>query len=137
MRSTPALVTAGTALALLLGGCAEGQQALPSQGGHAQAVAEHAVAKLRVGLTEWTIVTSASLVRPGQVRLVVTNTGATEHDLEVQGRAGRWETPVLDPGQRTTLTVRARPGETLALWCTEPGHRTQGMHTVLRATTRP
>jgi hypothetical protein len=35
------------------------------------------------------------------------------------------------------LGVRARPGETLALWCAEPGHRAQGMHTVLRATTRP
>lgn len=138
MTRAPATATACAALVLLLAGCANGQQqTLPLHGDRAQPVAEHAVSEVRVGLTEWTIVTSAPLVRPGRVRLVVTNTGATEHDLDVQGRAGRWETPVLDPGQRARLTVRARPGETLALWCAEPGHRAQGMHTVLRATTRP
>lgn len=138
MTRAPATMAAGAALVLLLGGCAEGQQPAPaSPGDQAQQVAEHPVSTVRVGLTEWTIVTSDSEVRPGRVTLVVTNTGATEHDLDVQGRAGHWQTPVLDPGQRVTLTVRARPGETLALWCAEPGHRAQGMHTVLRATTRP
>lgn len=136
MTREPATTTCA-ALLLLLAGCAQGHGQAPPSQAQAQQVAEHAVSEVRVGLTEWTIVTSAALVRPGRVRLVVTNTGATEHDLDVQGRAGHWETPVLDPGQRATLVVRTRPGETLALWCAEPGHRAQGMHTVLRATARP
>lgn len=130
-------MAACTAAAVLLGGCGSAPPSVAHPGSHARPAAEHAALAVRVGLTEWTIVTSTSFVRPGRVSLHVTNTGATEHDLEVQGRAGRWKTPVLDPGQQATLSVRARPGETLALWCTEPGHRAQGMHTVLRATTRP
>ena len=138
MTRAPALVAACTAAAVLLGGCAGGgQQPVSQAGSDARLAAERAASSVRVGLTEWTIVTSTSFVRPGRVRLVVTNTGATEHDLAVQGRAGHWRTPVLEPGQRAALTVRARPGEALALWCTEPGHRAQGMHAVLRATTRP
>jgi hypothetical protein len=87
--------------------------------------------QLRVGLTEWTISTSSPSTPPGRVALVVTNAGGTEHDLVVRGRAGRWETPDLAPGQQSRLVVRARPGETLRLWCSMPGHRTQGMHTTL------
>ena len=86
---------------------------------------------LRVGLTEWTIVTSTAEVLPGRVTLTVTNTGATEHDLYVAGDAGQWETPDLRPGERDELTVTARPGERLHLWCDVPGHRAQGMHTEL------
>jgi len=87
---------------------------------------------VRVGLTEWKILTSVDHVPSGTVRLRVTNAGATEHDLVVEGRAGTWRTDDLDPGAAQRLSVEARPGETLRLWCSEPGHETQGMHTTLR-----
>ncbi len=91
---------------------------------------------VRVGLMEWSIPTSASYVHPGKVTLVVTNTGGTQHDLVVQGRKGRWSTPVLEPGDKARLVVHAVKSETLRLWCGEPGHRLQGMHTTLTALPR-
>jgi uncharacterized cupredoxin-like copper-binding protein len=86
---------------------------------------------VRVGLTEWTIVTSAKEVHPGTITLRVTNTGATEHDLVVSGEKGEWRTHVLKPGEQTKLVVKAAKSETLKLWCDEPGHEAQGMHTTL------
>ena len=126
-------VVAGAALALVLTGCggettpgsAAADQVQPVAG----SVGTHGA--VRVGLFEWSIVTAPRKVSAGRVKLLVTNTGGTEHDLVVKGRAGRWETPTLEPGDQVTLTVAARPGETLHLWCAEPGHRMQGMHTVL------
>ena len=129
-------VVGAAVLALLLGGCG-GTPSTADQPatGRVQPVARSASAHgaVRVGLFEWSIVTAPRTVSPGRVKLLVTNTGGTEHDLVVQGRAGRWETPTLEPGDQVTLTITARPGETLKLWCAEPGHRTQGMHTVLKA----
>jgi hypothetical protein len=86
---------------------------------------------VRVGLTEWTIVVSRTTVRPGRLVFLVTNTGATVHDLVVQDPQGTWHTPDLSPGQQTGLVVRARPRETLQLWCSMPGHRAQGMYTTI------
>jgi hypothetical protein len=91
-----------------------------------------AARRIRVGLSEWTISTSSATVLSGRVTLVVTNAGGTEHDLVVRGRAGTWETPDLDPGRQSRLTVRGRAGETLHMWCSMPGHRAQGMHTTLQ-----
>jgi hypothetical protein len=91
-----------------------------------------AARRIRVGLSEWTISTSSATLPPGWVTLVVTNAGGTEHDLVVRGRAGTWETPDLDPGRQSRLTVRGRAGETLHMWCSMPGHRAQGMHTTLQ-----
>ena len=87
-----------------------------------------------MGLVEWSVQLSDAVVRPGHVTLEVTNAGGTVHDLVVEGEAGRWETSDLDPGDAATLQVRARPGETMTLWCDVPGHRSQGMETTLRVT---
>lgn len=87
---------------------------------------------VRVGLTEWTIVTSVKEVHPGDVTLLVTNTGATEHDLVVKGRGGEWATHALKPGEQAELHVQAEKSEVLRLWCSEPGHESQGMHTTLK-----
>lgn len=98
-----------------------------------QGASQGATHQVRVGLTEWSIEVSSSRVVPGRVRLVVTNAGATEHDLVVAGKLGSWSTHDLAPGQRARLVVRARGGEVLRLWCSMPGHRAQGMHTTLTA----
>ena len=108
-------------------------RAQPMQPSTGQAADGPATARrIRVGLSEWTISTSSATVPSGRVTLVVTNAGGTEHDLVVRGRAGTWETPDLDPGQQSRLTVRGRAGETLHMWCSMPGHRAQGMHTTLQ-----
>jgi hypothetical protein len=125
----PALaVVLGLALASLVTGCAADE----GRGETAPVAARlprHV--DVRVGLTEWTIVTSRSAVTPGRVTLLVTNTGATVHDLVVRDSRGTWETPDLSPGERVGLVVRAGPHDTLQLWCSMPGHRAQGMHTTL------
>lgn len=87
---------------------------------------------VHVGLTEWTIVTSVKEVHPGEVTLLVTNTGGTEHDLNVKGRAGEWATHTLKPGEQAELKITAEKAEVLELWCSEPGHEAQGMHTTLK-----
>jgi uncharacterized cupredoxin-like copper-binding protein len=109
--------------------CTSGDQTTPApRTADAGARRTAPVSHLRVGLTEWTVTTSASMVRAGTVRLQVTNAGATQHDLVVSGRRGRWETPGLSPGQRNELAVTAVRGERLRLWCSLPGHEAQGMH---------
>ncbi len=124
-------VAAAVAVLLLATGCGAQDASRGAVPADASATAAP-VARLRVGLTEWTIEKSAALARPGRVQLTVTNAGATRHDLVVRGRLGEWHTRELRPGQQQVLVVRGRRGESLALWCAEPGHRAQGMHTALR-----
>jgi hypothetical protein len=146
-RRAVTAATVAAALTVLLTGCGDADSTdAMGPDSHAQPAAPSTAPSLapsmapssgpagstvKVGLFEWSIVTAPRRVEPGRVRLVVTNTGGTEHDLDVQGRDGHWESPTLDPGQRATMIVRAEPGETLQLWCSEPGHRAQGMHTLL------
>ncbi|MBE1874118.1 hypothetical protein [Myceligenerans pegani] len=82
---------------------------------------------LRVGLTEWSIETGDAVPASGRLTVLVTNVGATGHDLVVRGARGTWGTPVLAPGERHELTVTAVPGETLELDCSVSGHHAAGM----------
>lgn len=86
--------------------------------------------EVRVGLTEWEVVASATAVSPGRLRVTVTNSGATAHDLHVAGAADG-TVPVLAPGERRTVTVDVASAGALRLWCGLPGHRAQGMELVL------
>jgi hypothetical protein len=88
-------------------------------------------AEVPVGLTEWAIVLGETGPAPGPVTLVVTNAGGTVHDLVVEGRLGRWQTPMLGPGESHELLITADAGEALHLECTVPGHHGQGMHLYL------
>jgi len=128
-RPLPLRVGAAAALLAVVTGC--GAEAAPGAEVAARQVPAADHAPVRVGLTEWTIVVSRSQVPAGKLHLVVTNAGATTHDLVVRGSRGTWGTPDLAPGERARLTVRAAPHETLQLWCSMPGHRAQGMHTTL------
>lgn len=83
-------------------------------------------ADVRVGLAEWEVVTSATAVSPGPVRLTVTNAGATAHDLRIAGAADG-AVPLLAPGERRTVTLNVVADGVLTLWCDVPGHRAQGM----------
>ena len=81
---------------------------------------------MRVGLTEWEVVTSAPAVAPGRVQLNITNAGATAHDLRIAGAADG-AVPILAPGERRTVTFNVADDGVLTLWCAVPGHRAQGM----------
>lgn len=87
-----------------------------------------AAASARVGLTEWSIITSTRRLSPGPVVITVTNTGSTAHDLLVRGGKVRAHTRELRPGKRQTLRLDAPPGQALHLSCTLPGHHQAGMH---------
>ena len=102
--------------------------ALASTACAAQATTGPSVAadEVRVGLTEWEVVTSATAVSPGPVRLTVTNAGATAHDLRIAGAADG-AVPLLAPGVRQTVTLNVGADSVLTLWCAVPGHRAQGM----------
>lgn len=103
--------------AALLGGCAG------AGGGNSTAtVSDHAPTRVvHVGLTEWTISQSEQRVPAGPIRIVVTNVGGTEHDLEVAEGTRGWHTKQLAPGSRTVLDVRAVRGRTLHLRSQVPG----------------
>ena len=92
---------------------------------------------LRLGLTEWSIEASATLLAPGTVEVVVTNAGGTGHDVSITGEAGTWATPVLAPGEQAELTLQTTPGEELSLVCTVGGHHAAGMHRTLTVAQDP
>lgn len=132
MRRAARIPLSVVVAALLLSGCAAGSTGQGAdEGTRTRTTAPHPVAKLRVGLTEWEITTSAGQVTPGRVVMTVTDAGATTHDLYVRGGKGTWHTRDLSPGERQRLVVHASPGERLHLWCSLPGHAAQGMRTTL------
>ncbi|MEV4477354.1 cytochrome c maturation protein CcmE [Nonomuraea sp. NPDC049504] len=86
-----------------------------------------AVARTRVGLTEWAVTVRDPVLRAGPVTLEVTNAGATAHDLIVTGAGVSAHTPVLAPGQASTLRFDAPRGALLTLVCGVMGHEPLGM----------
>jgi hypothetical protein len=84
-------------------------------------------AQARLGLIEWDITTSAEVLADGDVELVVTNAGATVHDLRLVGERTDEHIDVLDPGEAATVRLDLEGERRLQLWCTVPGHRGQGM----------
>lgn len=134
---------AGLALACgLLAGCgagsdgATGRPLAGTTGGAESAVhTDDSPHSIRVGLVEWSLELSRTTVRPGRLRLRVTNAGGTEHDLRVHGRRGSWHLPGLDPGQVAVLNVRTSPGERLHLSSAEPG-QVHPMQAIVRVAAR-
>lgn len=119
-RAAPTATVLVGVLAAACGGIAQGRPA-PATGTSA----------LRVGLAEYTVTTTGAAIRPGSVRLVVTNAGSSEHDLEAtQGGRRLGQTRMLRPGEHADLLIDVAPGRDLVRFtCTVPGHDTAGMHT--------
>lgn len=88
---------------------------------------------VQVSAREYRYNLSRRSVRRGKVTFELVNHGEDEHDLAVKRRAGgvRRTTRVLQPGERTKLSMRLRPGK-YDLWCTISDHRARGMKAVLR-----
>lgn len=77
--------------------------------------------RVRVGLTEWQVDVSPTRALPGRITLVVTNAGATEHDLVVRSGGRQWSVPTLPPGRQSRVVVHAKAGDTLQLSSHQPG----------------
>jgi hypothetical protein len=124
-----ALTGALVAAMLTATGCAGAERQAP-QGAPA-------VSTMRIGLTEWSVVTPSVPVTPGEVSLEVTNAGATAHDLLVSGKRGTWRTPLLGPGEKSILIIDTVAGEMLHFDCAVAGHHSAGMHEQVRVAGRP
>jgi len=102
--------------------------------GPARAPSGPAQSLLRVGLQEFAVVTSGATLTTGPVRVAVTNTGSTLHDLRLrQGGRTIGQTPLLEAGGRTDLTVTVAGGLPVELDCTVRGHAAAGMRLDLAA----
>lgn len=95
-------------------------------------------AAVGVGLDEFTLGLYRTRVRPGVVRLNVTNNGEDPHDLAVRDRRRRTlaRLPELAPGTRRTLRVRLRRAGTYTLVCTLADHERLGMRAKLKVVAR-
>lgn len=122
---------AAAALTALLAGCAAGgSQADPGSEPAAESVAHD---ELRVGLDDFEVRLGADAVAAGELRLDVVNVGGDAHDLQVDADGHTLAaTDVLARGESGELSIEipAGAGE-LELWCTVPGHRSQGMVTTV------
>jgi uncharacterized cupredoxin-like copper-binding protein len=76
---------------------------------------------------EWDITTSSEVLAEGDIELVVTNAGATVHDLRLVGERTDEHVELLAPGEAATVRLDLESEHQLQLWCTVPGHRSQGM----------
>ena len=88
-----------------------------------------------VGLREWSVTTYRASVRPGRVRLNLTNYGEDVHNLQVFGpRAYRSAISAdVAPARGTArLSVMLRRTGSYRLLCVKPGHSGLGMRARLR-----
>ena len=84
-------------------------------------------------LSEWTIQLSEATVPAGQVTFTITNGGNIPHAFEVEGQGTEQETPLIQPGASTTLTLTLKPG-TYEVYCPvgEDSHKKLGMEAHLK-----
>ena len=121
-----AAVAAGVLAAGCGGGSNEDEATPQTTGGSGGAV--NAV---DVTLDEWSIAPQTiSVDTTGEVTFRVTNAGAQQHALEVEGGGVEEETDTLDPGSDGTLTVTLERG-TYEVYCPLFDHRSRGMEATL------
>lgn len=126
-----AILVAGCAL--VAGGCGEQR---PADGrvtttatplSVAKAPAGKVVASVDVSLSEYRLDPDHPRVaRSGIVAFVATDDGEMPHELRVDGPTGEVSTPVLRPGEQSTITLRLPPG-TYKWYCPLADHERRGM----------
>jgi hypothetical protein len=97
-----------------------------------------APARLQVTALEWEYRLSRTRIVAGPALVELVNLGEDEHDLRLR-RAGGTRTyriGKVQPGERTLLSARLRPGR-FRLWCSLPQHATRGMRAELRVVSPP
>jgi uncharacterized cupredoxin-like copper-binding protein len=128
MRAWLSLASVGTALAALaIAGCggddnttteAATTAGAPSADGQVVTISE----------TDFKLDPSDPTVEPGTVSFEVTNDGAVDHNLEVEGPEGEQELEQdLSPGESGTLTVDLSQPGSYEMYCPVGDHRDRGM----------
>jgi uncharacterized cupredoxin-like copper-binding protein len=81
-----------------------------------------------VKLSEWKVELSQTAVPAGEVIFSVTNIGSIPHAFEVEGRGLEKETPTIQPGATTTVTLTLIPGR-YEVYCPvgQDSHKNLGM----------
>jgi len=85
---------------------------------------------VEVKLKEWELGFRELTVNGEKARFEIENDGRIEHAFELEGAIGSHEfevaTPLLSPGENTTVIVELPAGE-YEVYCPVPGHKDQGM----------
>jgi manganese oxidase len=89
---------------------------------------------LAVDLSEFAIDGQLSAA-PGDVSLLVTNTGSQQHNVVVRETGA--ETPILNGGENATLDLGTLEAGTYELFCSVVGHEESGMVTTLEISDTP
>ena len=71
---------------------------------------------------------------PGPARIELHNSGEDPHDMVIKRLGGnaKHRFDELPPGESQELELKLRAGSRYNLWCTLPGHRSQGMEATMR-----
>jgi uncharacterized cupredoxin-like copper-binding protein len=118
------LAAAGLLLSVLAG-CAGGSDVPPPAGPPASL--------LRVGMIEYRFQLSAGTLRAGEVTVVATDAGSSQHDVVLtQDGTVVGRSRVLEPGEQQTFRIRVAAGRPVHLECTLPGHDVAGMHATVQ-----
>lgn len=72
-------------------------------------------------------------VTAGSITFNVSNVGAMQHTITIEGQGVNTSAPIVAPGSNGTLTVDLAPG-TYTIWCPVGQHRQAGMETTLTVT---
>ncbi|HRB05081.1 MAG TPA: cupredoxin domain-containing protein [Ilumatobacteraceae bacterium] len=105
-------------------GKSDSSSAGSSAGASAGGAAADGVTEVDVTLADISVTPKMIQVPAGkEITLHITNTGAMEHDLKVEGLQG---TGMMKPGEKTDLVIGPFTADT-ELWCTVPGHKAAGM----------
>jgi plastocyanin len=120
------LSTLVLAAALGLAACGSGggeESTTPSAGGGES---------ISISETEFKLDPSTvSVDAPGTVTIKVTNDGAIDHALEIDGQGIEEETETIKPGESAELTVDLSKSGEYELYCPIGNHREQGMEGTL------
>lgn len=113
--SVVAILIAIAAFAMNMGGGTSSSGGVAASGG---------TKEIAVSLKEFSVTPAKVEVDPGTTLVLkVTNDGAMDHDLKLDGKTG---TRMLKPGESETVTV-GPISQTSKAWCTVPGHLEAGM----------
>jgi uncharacterized cupredoxin-like copper-binding protein len=88
---------------------------------------------IHVLVKDFSISLESSQTKAGRITFVVQNNGSMHHDFAVRGDGVERKSPMIEPGESTTLTVDLEP-RTYTYVCTIPGHDQLGMSGVLTVT---
>jgi hypothetical protein len=102
-------------------------------GAAAPVLAARGPSRVQVSALEFEYRLSRLSVRQGPALIELVNFGEDEHDLMIKrvGGTRSWRLAKILPSERSTLSIRLRPG-VYRLWCEVGDHRVRGMRATLR-----